>query len=39
MENPLAYIFDAIDESDVTNKTNLMRDVWFGVLTLGHWAV
>lgn len=27
MENPLAYIFDAIDESDVTNKTNLMRDV------------
>lgn len=33
MENPLAYIFDAIDESDVTNKTNLVRDVWFGVLT------
>jgi len=33
MENPLAYIFDAIEKSDVENKADLMRDVWFGILT------
>lgn len=33
MENPLAYIFDAIDKSDVENKADMMRDVWFGILT------
>ena len=37
MENSLAYIFDAIDESDVTNKTDLMRDVWFGILTFSSY--
>ena len=37
MENPLTYIFDAIDESDVTNKTDLMRDVWFGILTFSSY--
>ena len=37
MENPLTYIFDAIDESDVKNKTDLMRDVWFGVLTFSSY--
>ena len=37
MENPLTYIFDAIDKSDVNNKTDLMRDVWFGVLTFSSY--
>ncbi len=33
MYKPLAYIFEAIDKSDVENKADLMRDVWFGILT------
>ena len=37
MENPLTYIFDAIDESDVKNKADLMRDVWNGVLTFSSY--
>ena len=37
MESSLTYIFDAIDESDVKNKTDLMRDVWFGILTFSSY--
>ena len=37
MENALTYIFDAIDKSDVKNKTDLMRDIWFGVLTFSSY--
>lgn len=37
MANPLSYIFDAIDESDVENKADLMRDVWYGVLTFSSY--
>ena len=33
MYKPLAYIFEAIDKSEVENKADLMRDVWFGILT------
>ena len=38
MANPLNYIFNAIDESDVENKTDLMRDVWYGVLTFSSYV-
>ena len=37
MDNPLAYIFDAIDKSDAENRADLMRDVWFGVLTFSSY--
>lgn len=37
MDNPLAYIFDAIDKSDAENKIDLMRDVWYGVLTFSSY--
>ena len=37
MENPLAYIFEAIDKSDVENKADMMRDVWFGILTFSSY--
>ena len=37
MDNFLAYIFEAIDKSDVENKADLMRDVWFGILTFSSY--
>ena len=38
MESPLAYIFDAIDKTYFENKADLMRDVWYGVLTFSSYV-
>ncbi len=37
MENPLEYIFDAIDKSDVENKDKMKNEVWSCVFDFNNY--